>query len=115
MSAETPLDLAEVQADDALLDQLSRIENFGAWEEEADAALITSLAQGWGEEAALDRLRKIVSLWPVVAWLRDVDSEPVGELVDTDTALTVIHAARRPRPLARMRAAVRALFHPGGE
>lgn len=70
---ETPVDLAAVQADDALLDMLG-----GAG------------SMPGGSDADLSRV--------LVAWRREVDAEPVGELVDTDTAMAVISAARRPAP-----------------
>lgn len=66
---ETPVDLAAVQADDALLD-----------------ALTSAL---YDDDAELARV--------LVAWRRDVDAEPIGELVDTDTALAGINASRRVR------------------
>ncbi|MGH4019823.1 MAG: anti-sigma-D factor RsdA [Pseudonocardiaceae bacterium] len=85
----SPSDLAAVQADDALLDLLGR----------ADAA--TPLPD--------DPLARVL-----MAWRREVDAEPVGELVDTDTALEVVAAARRParrrRPMLAPFAAAAALF-----
>lgn len=68
---ETPVDLAAVQADDALLDMLGGNE---AGRSTADAELPRVL----------------------VAWRRDVDAESIGELVDTDTAAAAISAARKP-------------------
>ena len=68
---KTPVDLAAVQADDALLDLLGDV-----------AACDVS-------DAELARV--------LVAWRREVDLEPIGELLDTDTALAAIAAARRPR------------------
>lgn len=68
---ETPVDLAAVQDDDALLDMLGG-ESTGRTEADAELARV------------------------LVAWRRDVDTEPIGELVDTDTALAAISAARRP-------------------
>lgn len=68
---ETPVDLAAVQADDALLDMLGGNE---AGRSTADAELARVL----------------------VAWRRDVDAESIGELVDTDTAAAAISAARKP-------------------
>lgn len=70
---EGPVDLAAVQADDALLDMLGGVER-----DLTDAALARVL----------------------VAWRRDVDAEPIGELVDTDTAVAAISATRTP-PAAR--------------
>lgn len=69
---ETPVDLAAVQADDALLDMLG---GNGRVSDDAQARVL-------------------------VAWRRDVDSEPIGELVDTDTALAAISAARKSAPCA---------------
>ncbi|MGH3797748.1 MAG: anti-sigma-D factor RsdA [Pseudonocardiaceae bacterium] len=68
---DTPVDLAAVQADDALLDML------GA----------SSMTRG-DADAELARV--------LVTWRRDVDAEVIGELVDTDTAVAVIGAARKP-------------------
>lgn len=68
---ETPVDLAAVQADDALLDMLG---GSSAGRSEADAELARVL----------------------VAWRRDVDTEPICDLVDTETALAAISAARKP-------------------
>ncbi|MGH3683798.1 MAG: anti-sigma-D factor RsdA [Pseudonocardiaceae bacterium] len=68
---EMPADLAAVQADDALLD---------------------FLGSGGMPSGASDELTRVLA-----AWRREVHAEPVGELVDTSTALAVIHAAaRRP-------------------
>ena len=67
-----PVDLAAVQADDTLLDIL-----------DSGAAL--------GD--ASDELTRVLA-----AWRREVYAEPVGELVDTTTALAVIRAARQPAP-----------------
>lgn len=69
---ETPVDLAAVQRDDALLDTLGG-GAVGRSEEDAELARV------------LD------------AWRRDVDAVKVGELVDIDTALVVIGATSRPR------------------
>ncbi|GGP58555.1 anti-sigma-D factor RsdA [Saccharothrix coeruleofusca] len=64
-------DLAGIRADDALLDALG-----GRAGEQPD-----SLAD--------DELNALL-----LAWRREVDSRPVGELVDTDTAVATIAAAR---------------------
>jgi len=69
---ETPVDLAAVQADNALLGRLGRTV---ACRTPADAELARVL----------------------FAWRRDVDSEPFGELLDADTAGTVIKAGIRLR------------------
>jgi hypothetical protein len=66
-----PADLAAVQADDALLDMLGRV---GDTPSDADDYLTCVLA----------------------AWRREVHAEPIRELVDTDTAIAVIRAARQP-------------------
>lgn len=85
---ETPVDLAAVQADDALLDMLGA----GQPGDEVDRELARVL----------------------VVWRRDVDAEPVGEMVDTGTALAVISSGRSF--LARVRAAVRGFLRSlGGE
>jgi Anti-sigma-D factor RsdA to sigma factor binding region len=71
-SRERPADLTAIQADDALLDILGTGGTLG------DSS---------------DELTRVL-----VAWRREVDAEPVGELVDTDTAMAVIRAARQPVP-----------------
>ncbi|GAA2808527.1 anti-sigma-D factor RsdA [Saccharopolyspora taberi] len=68
------VDLAELQADDALLDMLGGTN--------------PDVRHG-GEEPSLDAL--------LVAWRQDVDSSPIGELVDVDTAVATIAEARKPR------------------
>jgi hypothetical protein len=72
---ETPVDLAAVQADDALLDLLAAGHR-GSADADADAELARVL----------------------VAWRLDVEAEAIGELVDTDTAIGMISAARKPVP-----------------
>ncbi|MGH3786845.1 MAG: anti-sigma-D factor RsdA [Pseudonocardiaceae bacterium] len=68
---QAPADLAAVQADDTLLDMLGSV---GDTPIDAD-----------------DELTRVLA-----AWRREVRDEPVEELVDTDTAVAVIRAARRP-------------------
>src|SRR5918998_6033664 len=68
-----PTDLAAVQADDALLD-----------------ALRGPNPPAEGSDARLTQV--------LLAWRREVDSEPVTRLMDTDTALAVVARARRPAP-----------------
>jgi hypothetical protein len=72
-------DLAGIRADDALLDALG-----GRDPEQADSLVD-------------DELNALL-----LAWRREVDSRPVGELVDTDTAVATI-AAARPQPRSRHR------------
>ncbi|MFC6089625.1 anti-sigma-D factor RsdA [Saccharothrix lopnurensis] len=72
-------DLAGIRADDALLDALG-----GRDPEQADPLVD-------------DELNALL-----LAWRREVDSRPVGELVDTDTAVATI-AAARPQPRGRHR------------
>jgi hypothetical protein len=68
---EFAADLSAVQADDALLDALGGSD--------------PRVADGLGDQE-LNAL--------LLAWRRDIDSEPLAELVDTDTAVaTVKHAA----------------------
>lgn len=67
-------DLAAIRADDALLDAL------GGRDTQQTDALVD------------DELNALL-----LAWRREVDSRPVGELVDTDTAVATI-AAARPQP-----------------
>lgn len=66
------VDLAAVAADAALLNTLGRADVVRAG---ADAELV----------------------WVLVVWRRAVDTEPVGQLVDLDTAVAVIAAAVRLR------------------
>ncbi|MGH3885626.1 MAG: anti-sigma-D factor RsdA [Pseudonocardiaceae bacterium] len=70
-SPEMPADLAAVQADDVLLDMLG---SGGPTPGDAD-----------------DELTRVLA-----AWRRDVHADSNRLLVDTDTALAVISAARRP-------------------
>ncbi|PSL54715.1 anti-sigma-D factor RsdA-like protein [Saccharothrix carnea] len=72
-------DLADIRADDALLDAL------GGRAGEPPASLVD------------DELNALL-----LAWRREVDSPPMGELVDTETAVATI-AAARPQPRSRHR------------
>lgn len=72
--AEFAADLSAVQADDALLDALGG----------SDPAL----ADGLGDHE-LNAL--------LVAWRRDIDSEPLAELVDVDTAVRTVNTAALAR------------------
>jgi len=71
-----PADLGAVQADDALIDALGKPRRAGS-----------------GPDAQLAQV--------LVAWRRDVDAEPVEQLVDVDTALAMVARARRPVPRRR--------------
>ena len=73
--SEIPVDLAAVQADDALLDMLG-----GGGRTPGDTDIDVD-----GELASV-----------LVAWRREVHVDSNRLLVDTDTALAVISAARRP-------------------
>jgi len=66
-----PVDLAAVQADDALLDLIGRAGHTAS-----------------GTDDALTHI--------LAAWRREVHAEPFAELVDTNTALEVIRAACQP-------------------
>jgi hypothetical protein len=66
-----PADLAAVQADDALLDMIG-----GA---------------GYSPGDDHDELTRVLA-----GWRQEMDAEPLGELVDIDTALAAIRAGRRP-------------------
>jgi hypothetical protein len=66
---ERPADLAAVQADDRLLDEIAR-----------------------GGHPTTEELAEIL-----VGWRRAVDTEPIVELVDLDTALAAIRAGARGR------------------
>ncbi|MEU7525861.1 anti-sigma-D factor RsdA [Saccharothrix sp. NPDC042600] len=70
-------DLAGIRADDALLDALG--------------------GRGHAEGLVEDELNALL-----LAWRREVDSRPVGELVDTDTAVATI-AAAQPQQRGRHR------------
>ncbi|MEW2499291.1 anti-sigma-D factor RsdA [Amycolatopsis sp. NPDC047767] len=70
-------DLTAIQADDALLDALGGTD--------------PAIADGLGDQE-LNAL--------LLAWRRDIDSEPLAELVDVDTAVTTVKTAS----LARKRA-----------
>jgi hypothetical protein len=78
-TSEIPVDLAAVQADDALLDMLG-----GAGRTPRDADIDVDVDVD-GELASV-----------LVAWRREVHVDSNRLLVDTDTALAVISAARRP-------------------
>jgi hypothetical protein len=69
-----PVDLAAVQADDALLNLLSS--GAGPAPGSTDAELARVL----------------------IAWRREVEAESFGDLVDPDTVTTVLAAARKPAP-----------------
>lgn len=72
-------DLAGIRTDDALLDAL------GGRDSEPPESLVD------------DELNALL-----LAWRREVDSPPMGELVDTETAVATI-AAARPQPRGRHR------------
>ncbi|MFD5829372.1 anti-sigma-D factor RsdA [Lentzea sp. NPDC060358] len=72
-------DLSAVQADDKLLDALG------------------SATPGAAGSSADDELNAML-----LAWRNEVEAEPFGELVDTDTAIATIQAAR-PQPVSRHR------------
>jgi len=60
---------------------------------QADDTLLDILGSGGAPGDASDELAHVLA-----GWRREVDAEPVGELVDTHTALAVIRAARQPAP-----------------
>ncbi|GAB3379980.1 anti-sigma-D factor RsdA [Amycolatopsis echigonensis] len=72
--AETDGDLTAIQADDALLDALGGTD--------------PAVADGLGDQE-LNAL--------LLAWRRDIDSEPLAELVDVDTAVTTVKTATLAR------------------
>jgi hypothetical protein len=72
-----PVDLVAVQADDALINALS--------------AGMTVSAPGVGGYTADDHVAAILA-----AWKAEVDAVPEPELVDLDTAVRTVKAARRP-------------------
>ena len=82
--SEMPVDLVAVQADDALLDLLGNVDR-------TSGAVDHTLGAVDGELVRV-----------LTAWRRDVHADSSRELVDTDTALAAIGAARqlaRPRRL----------------
>ncbi|WP_406688678.1 anti-sigma-D factor RsdA [Saccharopolyspora sp. ID03-671] len=79
--SDEPIDLAALQEDDLLLDAL------GGTNPDVPAS-----ADG---APSLEEL--------LVAWRQDVDSAPIGDLVDTDTAVAAIAEAGRPRSFLRRR------------
>jgi hypothetical protein len=72
-----PIDLVAVQADDELINAL--------------AAGMSVSSPGVGGYDADDRVAAILA-----AWKADVDSNPIPELVDVDTAVSTVLAARQP-------------------
>jgi Anti-sigma-D factor RsdA to sigma factor binding region len=84
-----PVDLVAVQADDELINAL--------------AAGMTVSSHGRGGYGADDRVAAILA-----AWKADVDVDPIPELIDTDTAVATVRAARRPGRRARHLAPVAA-------
>jgi anti-sigma-D factor RsdA-like protein len=72
-----PVDLVAVQADDELINAL--------------AAGMSVSAPGVGGYDADDRVAAILA-----AWKADVDNDPIPELVDVDTAVSKVLAARPP-------------------
>jgi hypothetical protein len=68
--AEFVADLSAVQADDALLDAL-----------------------GGSDPKIADGLGDLELNAHLLAWRRDIDSEPLADLVDTDTAMTIVKTA----------------------
>lgn len=77
-----PIDLAALQADDALLDAL------GGTNPDVPGSA--------GDDGpSLEEL--------LVAWRQDVDAVPIGDLVDVDTAAAAIAEGRRPRRRLRRR------------
>ncbi|WP_370542043.1 anti-sigma-D factor RsdA [Amycolatopsis sp. FDAARGOS 1241] len=72
--AEADGDLTAIQADDALLDALGGTD--------------PAIADGLGDQE-LNAL--------LLAWRRDIDSEPLAELVDVDTAVTTVKTASLAR------------------
>ena len=77
---EEPIDLVALQADDELINALA-------------SGLTVATADGHGE----DHVASILA-----AWKAEVDAEPLPTLVDLDTAMATVQAARR-RPSARAR------------
>ncbi len=76
--SEMPVDLAAVQADDALLDLLGSVACTPGGVDQTPG----------GVDGELMRV--------LTAWRREVHADSIRDLVDTDTALAAIGAARRP-------------------
>lgn len=77
-----PLDLSEIQADDALLDALGGTNPSVPAESESSGPALESL---------------------LVAWRREVDAAPIGDLVELEEATAAVAAGRRPRHRSRRR------------
>lgn len=78
-AAGEPLDMAQVRADDALIDGLTQAE------------------RPTGADPLDERLATLLA-----AWKADVEADPAGELVDVDSAVAAVRSAPRPhrrRPL----------------
>lgn len=75
--SEEPIDLVAVQADDELISAL--------------AAGMSVSAPGVGGYDADDHVAALLA-----SWRAEVDSEPLPELIDLDTAMATIQAASRP-------------------
>lgn len=75
--ADEPIDLVAVQADDELVDAL------------ASGMAVSS--PGRGGYDADDRVAAMLA-----SWRADVESEPIPELVDVDTAVAAVRSGRRP-------------------
>ena len=84
-----PIDLVAVQADDELISALS--------------AGMSVSAAGHAGHGADDRVAAVLA-----AWKAEVDEKPIPELVDVDTAVATIAAARPPARHARRLAPVAA-------
>ena len=84
-----PVDLVAVQADDELINAL--------------AAGMTVTSPGRSGYGADDRVAAILA-----AWKADVDVDPIPELVDTNTGVATVRAAKRPGRRARHLAPVAA-------
>src|ERR1700716_2367866 len=84
-----PLDLVAVQADDELINALA-----------AGMTVSSPGLTGYGPD---DRVAAILA-----AWKADVDVEPIPQIVDVDTAVSAVLAARRPARRPRRLAPVAA-------
>ncbi len=86
---DDPIDLVAVQADDALINALA-----------GGMAVTRPGVSGYDAD---DRVAAILA-----AWKAEVDSQPIPELVDIDTAVAAVHAGRPPSARARHLAPVAA-------
>ncbi len=89
--AEGPIDFSAVQADDALLDMLR---SGGTGSGGTGSGGTGSGGTGSGETGTESTLTDSQVTDLLVAWRRDIEAEPIPELLDVDTALREVARAR---------------------